>query len=1259
MLLASTPYYGAPFNLPATIQAEDFDRGGEGVAYHDTTAANLPGLYRPGEGVDIEVLTDPAGGGNQISFINAGEWLNYTVNAPTTGNYTFDFRMASLYGATFHVEVDGVNKSGPITWAPSGGWDTWTTFSKSGINMTAGVHVVKIAFDSATPNSIYFGKFNWFRINAPTPPPPPPPPPLPTVTIAATDPNASETGPDSGTFTISRSGDTSAALTVALGLGGTASNGTDYNAVSPSVTIPAGQASAAVVITPIDDQLVEGSETVVATIAANAAYTIGGASSATITIADNDVAPPPPPPGTPTPFSGTPIALPGQIEIENFDNGGEGAAYHDTTAQNEGGAYRQTGVDIEPAGDLGGGYDVGWTHAGEWVGFTTSVAAAGNYDLDVRAANLGSGGAFHVEVDGVNVTGTLAVPNTGAFQTYTDVTKSGIALSAGQHFVKLVMDGNSQYGFSGNFNWMKWTASVVTPPPPPPPPPPPGAGPFGGTPWPTGAAIEAENYDVGGEGSAYHDTTANNEGLAYRTGPNEGVDVEPTGDAGGGYDVGWTHAGEWINYTINVATAGKYDLAARVAAGGAGGNFHVEFAGVDKTGAMTIPNTGGWQSYQTITRQGIDLAAGTYVMRVVVDTNGPHGFAGNFNWFKLTPTSVGGGTGQQPDLQLRNYGDTAYSGVGVINTTGIAQVRGNDSAFLPIIWQARIVNTGSAPDHFVITGTPSDSPNWRVWYFDSQVQGNPQSGPPGGNDISAAITSTGWDTGVLQPGQFRDFRFEAGPSPLLPAGAQENITVTATSAGDPSKVDVIKAVGIDDTRRELAIRRRNYAQAGGEAGTYLLDVQNYGNVSDQYRITAPGSGPGYTVQYFDAYAGGNDITAAVTSANGYVTNPIGFHALQNLAVQITPTDGQVHAVTLTVRSVADGSVGDVVTISNAKPVDPPSFFPIGVFGMPTWAFDTWKQRGANTVVGFDSFGGINTMDEWTQAAVDRGLYMIREPRANIAADVTQQNLLAWMQPDEEDLPNRSYPPSVAQQNYNAWKAVDPSMPVWVNFDGSDIVGWQHDVPMSNYPLYLNATDWSSSGVYPMSGWLRPDDLDVSGRALDWLEKTSGGNPQFATIESSNQKGPWLPPNAPGVTPSQVRAEVWDSIIRGARGIVYFPQAFTPTFTYDNTAPDVAFEITKQNALITSIGAALESPLDPPTMGVNVAQPLEATWRVYNGKTYMIVLNLSGQAVANQQIALRSVNGTTASVQGEGRSVAVSSGVITDSFAADDVHVYVI
>ncbi|HUR56329.1 MAG TPA: S8 family serine peptidase [Opitutaceae bacterium] len=114
--------------------------------------------------------------------------------------------------------------------------------------------------------------------------------PLPTVSVAATDPNAAEAGPDSATFTVTRTGATTAALSVSFTLGGTATNGTDYQTLATSVVIPAGAASATVVVRPIDDTAVEDSETVVLTLAANAAYAISGPSSATATIADNDKA---------------------------------------------------------------------------------------------------------------------------------------------------------------------------------------------------------------------------------------------------------------------------------------------------------------------------------------------------------------------------------------------------------------------------------------------------------------------------------------------------------------------------------------------------------------------------------------------------------------------------------------------------------------------------------------------------------------------------------------------------------------------------------------------------------------------------------------------------------------------------------------------------------------------------------------------------------------------------------------------------------
>ena len=59
----------------------------------------------------------------------------------------------------------------------------------------------------------------------------------------------------------------------------------------------------------------------------------------------------------PTPFLGAPVTLPGTVNAQDFDNGGEGAAYHDTTPGNNGGAYRSEDVDLEPS--LDGGNDIG------------------------------------------------------------------------------------------------------------------------------------------------------------------------------------------------------------------------------------------------------------------------------------------------------------------------------------------------------------------------------------------------------------------------------------------------------------------------------------------------------------------------------------------------------------------------------------------------------------------------------------------------------------------------------------------------------------------------------------------------------------------------------------------------------------------------------------------------------------------------------------------------------------------------------------
>jgi hypothetical protein len=110
------------------------------------------------------------------------------------------------------------------------------------------------------------------------------------VTVVTTDPDAAEAGPDPGVFTLARSGGNLAAAlnNVSFILGGTARNVSDYVSIASQVDFPAGQATASVTITPVDDALVEGAETVILTVDPRTNYLVGTPGSATVTIADND-----------------------------------------------------------------------------------------------------------------------------------------------------------------------------------------------------------------------------------------------------------------------------------------------------------------------------------------------------------------------------------------------------------------------------------------------------------------------------------------------------------------------------------------------------------------------------------------------------------------------------------------------------------------------------------------------------------------------------------------------------------------------------------------------------------------------------------------------------------------------------------------------------------------------------------------------------------------------------------------------------------
>jgi serine protease len=110
------------------------------------------------------------------------------------------------------------------------------------------------------------------------------------VSVSATDSTASEAGGDTGTFTFTRSGDMTAALTVNIAMSGSAVNGTDYQTIGSTVTFTAGSATTTLTVTPIDNTTAGGSKTVTATVSAGTGYQVGSPGSATVTIADNDTA---------------------------------------------------------------------------------------------------------------------------------------------------------------------------------------------------------------------------------------------------------------------------------------------------------------------------------------------------------------------------------------------------------------------------------------------------------------------------------------------------------------------------------------------------------------------------------------------------------------------------------------------------------------------------------------------------------------------------------------------------------------------------------------------------------------------------------------------------------------------------------------------------------------------------------------------------------------------------------------------------------
>ncbi len=136
------------------------------------------------------------------------------------------------------------------------------------------------------------------------------------------------------------------------------------------------------------------------------------------------------------PFGGVPTVLPGVLEAERFDEGYPGDAYFDCDLDNTGGAFR-TGVDVDIESIPGGGFNVGYICAADWMEYTVDVQVPGEYNAVARVSSQPGAGAFRIERDGVDLTGQVSVPPTGGWQTYVDVPFT-LELQAGEQTLRLL-----------------------------------------------------------------------------------------------------------------------------------------------------------------------------------------------------------------------------------------------------------------------------------------------------------------------------------------------------------------------------------------------------------------------------------------------------------------------------------------------------------------------------------------------------------------------------------------------------------------------------------------------------------------------------------------------------------------------------------------------------------------------------------------------------------------------------------------------------
>ena len=395
--------------LPGTLQAEDFDIGGEGLSFHDSDSKNDgTSSYRTNSGgVDIVSIN----GNYVIGYIAAGEWLEYTVDVKEAGLYSIDATISSESGGgsfTLSTFKDGVTTkiSEKVSVPKTNSWNTYRVMhTRLAVPLEAGRQVIRLTMNSSGFNidKLVFKRIEIDQqikvtiaakpapatINEPT-----------TIQVTATSPVSDVASVRVYANDILVKNITSAPFE------------TDYTPTSLG-------------------------ETPITAIAVDADGRESEMAHYTLKVNNKR-----------TPYKGA-IDIPGTIEAENFDKGGEGLSYHDSDTEDQGKAnYRSDngGVDIVKGGS---GYVIGYTANNEWLDYTVNVKEPGKYTYEATVSSGITGSSFIVQRIKDGTTSTLfkvTVPQTGnnSWDTYKTVSGNlSYQLEEGEQVLRIkILNGN-------------------------------------------------------------------------------------------------------------------------------------------------------------------------------------------------------------------------------------------------------------------------------------------------------------------------------------------------------------------------------------------------------------------------------------------------------------------------------------------------------------------------------------------------------------------------------------------------------------------------------------------------------------------------------------------------------------------------------------------------------------------------------------------------------------------------------------------------